>query len=247
MLSKYFFVPAVLGIAGLVMGTDTVSARPSGGHGGGHASASHGGGGHYGGGHYGCGHYGGGYGRGGYGYGGYGYGGRGYGWGGWYGGFWPGWYGDYGYGYAPSYYGDDGYANPGYYSPPTYAQPMPYAQPTSIPANIAEVRVIVPDPQAAVMFDGHATSQTGTDRLFDTPPLAGTSQYHIRATWMQNGQQMSQERVVSVTPGQMAVVDFTHSVRGRFWRRRPSINVYMLTLTKRRWGACSAAFLAILG
>lgn len=209
MLSKYFFVPAVLGIAGLVMGTDTVSARPSGGHGGGHASASHGGGGHYGGGHYGGGHYGGGYGRGGYGYGGrgYGYGG----WGGWYGGYWPGGYGDYGYSYAPSYYGDDGYADPGYYAPPTYAQPMPYAQSNPIPANIAEVRVIVPDPQATVMFDGHATSQTGTDRLFDTPPLAGTSQYHIRATWMQNGQQMSQERVVSVTPGQLAVVDFTQS------------------------------------
>lgn len=205
MLNKFLFVPAVLGVAGLVMGTDTVSARPS-GHGGGHASVSHGGG-HPGGGGA---HYGGGYSRGGYGYGrgGYGYGGRGYGWGGWYGGYWPGWYGDYGYSYAPDYYGDGGYY------PPPYAQPMPYAQGNPIPANVAEVRVIVPDPQATVMFDGNATTQTGTDRLFNTPPLAGTSQYHIRATWMQNGQPMSQERVVSVTPGHMAVVDFTHSVPG---------------------------------
>jgi len=205
--------------------------------GGGHA-VSHVGGGHYngnaGGGHYAgnvgggrnVGHvgangrgYGGGYGGGHYGDGyGRSYFGRGY-----YNGangYYPGYLGSY---YYPGYdtnswssaYPD--YAYPDYSS---YAAPAsPYfesptqfaATPATTTADSASIRVIVPDSQAQVWFDGTGTNQAGTDRLFHTPSLTiGSSYtYHIRATWMQNGRQMTQERTVAVTPGQMTLVNFT--------------------------------------
>jgi uncharacterized protein (TIGR03000 family) len=77
--------------------------------------------------------------------------------------------------------------------------------------DYANVRVIVPDPQARVWFDGSLTSQTGTDRLYHTPYLTvgSTYRYQIRASWAKDGREVSQERTVSVTPGQTTLVDFT--------------------------------------
>ena len=214
MLSKYLLLPAVLGIAGLLSAPDVVLAQ-HGGHGGGH-----GGGGHAGGGHVGAVHGGGGYGGGrGYGYGGrgYGYGGRGYGYGGYgWGGYgYPGWGGYYGGGYWPSYYdgtpyySGDTYVNPNYttYIDPSTTAVNPAPQ---VADNTAGVRVILPDPAARVWFDGTATNQTGTDRLFHTPSLAaGSYSYRIKATWTQNGREVTQERNVPVMAGRLSVVDFT--------------------------------------
>jgi uncharacterized protein (TIGR03000 family) len=74
----------------------------------------------------------------------------------------------------------------------------------------ASVRVLLPDAQARVWFDGKSTNSTGTERLYQSPALtAGTYEYRVRASWMQGGQEVSQERSVSVRPGQMSVVDFT--------------------------------------
>jgi len=100
---------------------------------------------------------------------------------------------------------------PDYYAAPAtqfYYEPAPQQAP-----NTAQIRVLVPDPNARVWFDGNATQQTGTDRLFHTPSLqAGVANtYRIRATWMQDGREMTQERVVSVTPGRMSMVDFTQA------------------------------------
>jgi len=216
MFNRFFLVGALLSIAGLFLGENDAQAQRGGG-------GYRGGGGGYRGGSFGG--YGGGYGRGGYGLGGYGLGGYGlggYGLGGYHG----GWYSPYRYGYGSgygsgygygSYYGDSGYSSyPSYsYAPDYYPSTSFYYDPALQTTNdgSARIRVILPDSSARVMFDGHATQQVGTDRIFQTPPLSrdATNSYRIRATWMQNGREMSRERVVNVTPGQMSVVDFNQA------------------------------------
>jgi uncharacterized protein (TIGR03000 family) len=80
-----------------------------------------------------------------------------------------------------------------------------------VTSDAAHIRVLLPDPQAKVLFDGSVTKQDGTDRLFHTPAIepGGSYSYRIRASWTQNGQPMVQEQVASVTPGRTTVVDFT--------------------------------------
>jgi uncharacterized protein (TIGR03000 family) len=126
----------------------------------------------------------------------------------------------YDYGTSPyrSYYYDQPYRSyyyeqpyrSYYYEQPSYYQPAPRAveQPATVVTSRANIRVMVPTPQARVWFDGAQTSQTGTDRLFQTPSLTSQGTYRIRAAWMQNGQEMTQERVVNVSPGQNVLVDF---------------------------------------
>lgn len=216
MINKLFLAPALLSVAGLLMGEGTIFAQHGHGHGGGgHHSSGHAYSGHahhhgghaysgHSGGHYHHNHSGyyGGYGLGAYGLGRYGLGAYGYGLGGYgYGGYGPLYYAapSYSYYYAPS---NDAYVpSTDYYAPP----------PTSAVADYATVRVIVSDPQARVWFNGSLTSQNGLDRSFQTPSLTPgmNYSYRVRASWMQSGQPMVQEQVVSVTPGQTSVVDFT--------------------------------------
>jgi len=76
--------------------------------------------------------------------------------------------------------------------------------------NEAVVHVMVPAPDARVSFDGHETQQHGMQRTFVTAPLqqnGGT--YTVRATWNENGKQVSRDRTVQVHPGQQAMVNFT--------------------------------------
>jgi uncharacterized protein (TIGR03000 family) len=139
----------------------------------------------------------------------------------------------HGYGYYPGIYGGaypwygadtsyDTYPRYSYYNasavqyndpPAQYYSPAAqyYAPPAPVVNDFANVNVIVPDPQARVWFDGNATSQAGTERLFHMPSLTmgSTYNYQIRASWMQGGREVSQVRTVSVTPGQTTMVDFT--------------------------------------
>jgi uncharacterized protein (TIGR03000 family) len=204
MLKKLFLIPAVLGVAGLLWGSSTASAQHhGGGHpSGGHVSGAHVGGVHVGGVHVGGVHYGN------YHYGNHRYGSynRGYRYPGFVGAYYP-WY----YNSSPYYY--DSYPNYSYYTPSVqyYAPPNPVAvAPSSFVSDAATIHVMVPDPQARVWFDGNLTSQTGMDRVFNTPPLGlGTTYgYQVRATWMQNGQEVTQERSIAVTPGHEFTVDF---------------------------------------
>ena len=73
------------------------------------------------------------------------------------------------------------------------------------------IRILLPDAKAKVWFDGSPTTQQGTDRLFYTPPLAAgaSSKYRIKASWLQAGKDVVQERDVVVLPGKTVVVDFT--------------------------------------
>ena len=192
MIKKLLLAPAILSVAVLLMAADSAFAQRGGhggGHGGGHVAGGHVGGGHVGGGHYG------------------GYNHRGYG-------YYPGIFGGY-YPWYDNWYSTYDYPRYSYYSPLAiqYYEPPTqyYVQPAPAVNDYANIRVIVPDPQARVWFDGNATSQTGTDRLFHSPLLTigSTYSYQIRASWMQGGREVTQEKTVSATPGQTTVVDFT--------------------------------------
>lgn len=176
-----------------------------------------------------------GHGWGGWGYGGWGYGGWGWGGGG-YGGYpyYAGWggypyYGGWGWGGYPYYAGS--YMTPLYYTTPYYVSDVVYSGPvyaasnpvssyqslypaaTTVetpPRDQAYIRVQVPA-NAQVLFDDTPMRQTGTDRLFRTPPLqpkAGGYSYEVTARWMANGKEHRENRVIHVTPGQTTSVNF---------------------------------------
>ena len=90
---------------------------------------------------------------------------------------------------------------------PIAPQPIP----DGLPEGSASIRLILPDPSATVFFDGNKTNQTGSERMFHTPPLAAgaKSSYRIRAVVRQNGKDIVLEQVVPVLPGQNITVDFT--------------------------------------
>jgi len=206
MFSKFVLIPALLS-ATIFLGENTAQAqwRGGGSRGGGSGGWSGGRSG-FSGGWYGGGGYGGGwgspfrYGYCNYGYGNYGYGGNSYGYPRYYSSY-PGYSSYSGYSYYPDY--SSNYVEPGVFSS------VPSAQ--VVDNSTARIRVILPDEQGRVWFDGNVTMQTGRDRLFTTPPLTtgGNNTYRIRASWVQGNQEMVQERTISVIPGQMAVVDFT--------------------------------------
>jgi uncharacterized protein (TIGR03000 family) len=135
------------------------------------------------------------------GYGGYGYGGYGY-----------GGYGMqpmYGQGLMPGYVlGPNGITNTisGYFSP---GQQLGAGLGLGVDSRSALIEVRVP-PNARVSFDGDGTTQTGTDRLFSSPPLSSGQAYHytVKARWEQNGRQVERTRRVEVRAGQRSQVDF---------------------------------------
>jgi uncharacterized protein (TIGR03000 family) len=153
---------------------------------------------------------------------GFGYGGGGY-WGGYpyYGGYYQPYYGG-GY-YSEPYV----YSQPNYYSEPYSSSSQPYyssnmqygyeeAEQGAQPAynqprdDEAMVRVILPNPDCRVTFDGHQTQQRGTQRSFTTtlPDRNRDYTYTVRATWTEDGREMKRERKVKVRAGQPVTVDF---------------------------------------
>ena len=131
--------------------------------------------------------------------GGYGYGGR---------------YNNYGYypynygysgNYAPGWYGNPGYS---YYPPVNNYYVTPPVPPPAPMSSTATIEVHVPA-NADLWFDGTKTTQTGTTRVFVTPPLmaGSTNSYELRATWMDaNGAPVTEARMIQVQPGQQSVV-----------------------------------------
>jgi uncharacterized protein (TIGR03000 family) len=142
--------------------------------------------------------------------------------GGYYGGYGhygsPYYYSPYNYGYANQYYSTPYYSTPYYYSDPLYYGYTPTTStyqsfyPPNMPAqadNTAVIQVMCP-PNAELWFSGYKTQQTGSTRIFQTPPLSGNSNsYELRATWTdQNGTPVTKTRTVQVTPNQQSVVNF---------------------------------------
>jgi uncharacterized protein (TIGR03000 family) len=98
----------------------------------------------------------------------------------------------YSYPYAGSYYypnGETSYS--AYYSPPA-----------PVDANAVTIRMAVPS-GARVWFDGEATTQTGADREFLSPPLTPGREYvyHVRVQWDGNGKAVERNRAVTVHAG----------------------------------------------
>jgi uncharacterized protein (TIGR03000 family) len=75
----------------------------------------------------------------------------------------------------------------------------------------AQVRVVVPSPEAKVWIEDTLTRQKGTDRVFVSPPLeqGPTYAYTVKTSWLERGREVTLEKPVKVRPGQESLVDFT--------------------------------------
>jgi uncharacterized protein (TIGR03000 family) len=80
---------------------------------------------------------------------------------------------------------------------------------------VAYVNVLVPS-GTALYFQGLLMSRTGTSREFVSPPLIPGQDYvyFVRATWNENGREVTQERSVPVRAGERVDVDLVNAPRG---------------------------------
>ena len=71
--------------------------------------------------------------------------------------------------------------------------------------------VKVPQPAAEVFVDGVKTSLTGTDRLFESPPLEDGKEYayELTARWVEGGARVERKKVVVGRAGEVVRVDLT--------------------------------------
>jgi len=110
-----------------------------------------------------------------------------------------------------------GWRRTAYYHPYTVAYSYPsvstsymafYPPIQDMSANVATIRVRVPE-GARVWFEGGATSQTGTDRVFVSPSLTPGHEYvyRIRVQWGENGSAEERTRTVTVHAGDEIQLD----------------------------------------
>ena len=116
----------------------------------------------------------------------------------------------------------------GYYSPSPRPKPLsvsvwPVVEPvpSTVPIAVAPgepvpegciiISVKLPQPAAEVLVDGVKTAQTGTDRIFESPPSEAGKviRYEMTARWFEHGATVEETRVVSGKPGEVVRVDFT--------------------------------------
>jgi uncharacterized protein (TIGR03000 family) len=158
----------------------------------------------------------------------------GYGFG--YPGYWGG-YGDYGYygsssyypGYANSYYwdndvwyGPNGGGYDSYYGNmpavdaawPRSPAPTPEDPNAVVEDDAIHIRVRVPA-DAQVWFENEKTTLTGAERYFDSPAVTPGKNYtySIRASWMDNGREVSRTRKIPVHAGEKVTVDFLRPIQ----------------------------------
>src|SRR5262245_6993037 len=87
--------------------------------------------------------------------------------------------------------------------PPAQKQPAGQKQP-------ARIRVLLPEEDAEVHIQDHLMKQTGTDRLFVSPPLepGRTFYYTVKAVWEPNNYtHIIRTRKVAVQAGRQVEVD----------------------------------------
>jgi uncharacterized protein (TIGR03000 family) len=129
-------------------------------------------------------------------------------------------YGAYGYvgpglGYTSSYYGSGGDEAPSYdnesapVTPPAAGYESSYPPAAAQTDATAHVTAYVPA-DARLWFDGKLTTSTGPIRDFRSPPLTPGHQYtyDVKATWNENGHEVTQTQKVEVTAGSEVTADF---------------------------------------
>jgi uncharacterized protein (TIGR03000 family) len=136
----------------------------------------------------------------------------------------PRYYSSPSYSYSPGYYSSPSYSySSGYYSPssspsyssPSYSSPSvgggDYEEAESRTGGYTEVRVVLPDPNAEVWFDGLMSDVSGQVRHFGFPQdRPGESKTHrFTARFMRDGRTVTETREVDVKGGTRTVVDFT--------------------------------------
>jgi uncharacterized protein (TIGR03000 family) len=116
-----------------------------------------------------------------------------------------GWFGLYSALPRPRYVSVSVWAAPGH-GGPDYAPARPERGGTML-----TVTVKVPQPGAEVLVDGKPTTQTGTDRTFESPPLdAGTRyKYTVTARWMEGGQPVERSQDAIGTAGEVVRLEFS--------------------------------------
>ena len=79
------------------------------------------------------------------------------------------------------------------------------------PGGCLILSVKVPQPAAEVFVDGVKTAQTGTDRIFESPPLPEGKEYsyELTARWIEGGATVERKKVVTGKPGEVVRVDLT--------------------------------------
>jgi uncharacterized protein (TIGR03000 family) len=138
-------------------------------------------------------------------------------------GFWPSFYGGPGLGYIdPGYYWGNGQSLHAFdtYPPPPEGQSYPpppgmESSPFAPPDFTVHLTVIVP-PQAEVWFEEEKTSQTGSIREFDSPPIppGRLFSYAVKARWPDSGKFVEIVRQVTVKAGDRTTVDFSSPAGG---------------------------------
>src|SRR5207244_2713301 len=81
-----------------------------------------------------------------------------------------------------------------------------YAAPTAQLPKESPVRIHLRVPSdAKIWFDGSPTYQTGTDRTFESPPVAIGAEYvyQIRIQWKQDGKDVTKNQQVTIHAGDM--------------------------------------------
>lgn len=79
------------------------------------------------------------------------------------------------------------------------------------PGACLHLSVKVPQPAAEVFVDGVKTTLTGTDRLFESPPLEDGKDYayELTARWVEGGATVERKKVVTGKAGEVVRVDLT--------------------------------------
>lgn len=77
----------------------------------------------------------------------------------------------------------------------------------------AQIRVLLPSPNAKLWLNDTPTRQQGACRVFVSPPLGEASGYTytyvLKASWLEKGREVTRAKQVRVRPGQETLVDFT--------------------------------------
>ena len=87
---------------------------------------------------------------------------------------------------------------------------------SAVASNQVALDIRVPS-SAEVFVGGEKLNTTGTNRRFTSSGLVAgqTYEYKVKATWTEDGKQMSKEKTVSAMPGQRTTVDQTKSAEGK--------------------------------